>query len=62
MLRRALRLSATVMLSAVVAAGVTWGALAIWFDGPQSRVLAGMLAAVVAVKVKGSIWPGTPFG
>jgi hypothetical protein len=44
MLRRALRLIATVMLSAVVAAGVAWCALALWFDGPQSRVLAGTIA------------------
>ncbi len=45
MVRRAVRLIATLVLSAIVVAGVAWGAMALWFDGPQSRVLAGTMAA-----------------
>ena len=29
--------------------GITWGALALWFDGPSARWLAGTLSAVCAV-------------
>jgi hypothetical protein len=43
MVRRALRLIVTVVLSIMVAAGVAWGALALWFDGPSSRLLAGTM-------------------
>jgi hypothetical protein len=49
MVRRALRLVSTLMLSVIVVAGVTWGALALWFDGPQSRVLAGTMAGGLAL-------------
>ena len=48
MVRRALRLIVTVLLSAIVVAGVAWGALALWFDGPTSRVLAGTMAGGLA--------------
>ncbi len=44
MMRLAFRLIATLMLSAIVVVGVAWGPLALWFDGPQSRVLAGAMA------------------
>jgi hypothetical protein len=44
MVRRAIRMIATLALSVIVAAGVTWGAMALWFDGPQSRVLAATMA------------------
>ncbi len=44
MLRRAVRLIATLALSVIVVAGVAWGVLALWIDGPYSRVLAGTLA------------------
>jgi hypothetical protein len=40
----AIRLIATLGLSVIVVAGVAWGAMALWFDGPQSRVLAGTMA------------------
>ncbi len=43
MVRRSLRLIVTVLLSVIVIAGVAWGALAVWFDGPQLRVVAGAL-------------------
>ena len=43
MVRRAIRLLATIALSMVVAIGVAWATLALWLDGPQSRTLAGML-------------------
>jgi hypothetical protein len=33
----------------IVVAGVAWGALALWFDGPSSRVLAGTMAAGLAL-------------
>src|SRR5271168_1078503 len=49
MVRRAVRLLATLAMSAIVVAAVTWAAMAIWFDGPQSRVLAGTLAAGIAL-------------
>ncbi|MGD0075509.1 MAG: DUF4105 domain-containing protein [Candidatus Binataceae bacterium] len=49
MLRRALRSIVTVALFAIVVAGVAWGALAIWFDGPPSRALAGMMAGGLAL-------------
>ena len=35
MLRRAVRLIATLLLSVIVAAAVAWAAMAIWFDGPH---------------------------
>ena len=36
----------------MVVAGIVWGALALWFDGPQSRVLAGAMAGgLVAVSI-----------
>jgi hypothetical protein len=47
MVRRALRLIVTVMLSVTVVTGVAWGALALWFDGPSSRVLAGTMCAAI---------------
>ena len=43
MVRRAIRLLATIALSMVVAIGVAWATLALWLDGPQSRALGGML-------------------
>jgi hypothetical protein len=44
MARRSLRLIVTVLLSVIVIAGVAWGAMALWFDGPPSRLLAGTMA------------------
>ena len=49
MARRALRSIATVALSAIVVVGIAWGVLALWFDGPQSRVLAGSIAGGLAL-------------
>jgi Domain of unknown function (DUF4105) len=49
MVRGAVRLIATVALSAIVVAGIAWGALALWFDGPQSRLLAGTMAGGMAL-------------
>src|SRR5271155_3195556 len=48
MVRRALRLIMTVVLSVIVAAAVAWGALALWFDGPSSRLLAGTLCGAMS--------------
>ena len=45
MARRALSSILTVVLSVIVLVSVTWGALALWLDGPSSRVLAGTMAA-----------------
>jgi hypothetical protein len=44
MMRRVVRILATIVLSMLVAMGVAWAVLALWLDGPQSRALAGMLA------------------
>ena len=49
MLRRAVRWFATLMLSVIVVAAVAWAAMAIWFDGPQSRVLAAPMAAGLVI-------------
>jgi hypothetical protein len=49
MVRRAVRLIATVTLSLIVAAAIAWGVLALWFDGPQSRVLAATMATGLMV-------------
>ena len=49
MVRRALRAIVTVVLSVIVVSGVAWGALALWFDGPQSRVIAGTMAGGLAL-------------
>jgi hypothetical protein len=49
MVLRAVRLIATLMLSAIVLAAVAWAAMAIWFDGPHSRILAAPMAAGVAI-------------
>src|SRR5271163_3492947 len=45
MLRRGVRVLATIAMSAIVVAAVAWGVMAIWFDGPHSRVLAGAMVA-----------------
>jgi hypothetical protein len=34
---------------AVLVAGLAWSVLAIWFDGPVSRISAGSLASMVAL-------------
>lgn len=44
MVRRAVRWLVTILLSAILIVGVTWGALALWFDGPASAMVAGTLA------------------
>ncbi len=49
MLGRAVRLIATLMSSVIVVAAVSWGVMAIWIDGPQSRVLAAAMAAGPAI-------------
>lgn len=51
MVRRAVRILATIVLSILVAIGVAWATLALWLDGPQSRTLAGMLAIGLVVIV-----------
>jgi uncharacterized protein DUF4105 len=49
MVRRAIRLIGTLGLSVIVVAGVPWGTMALWFDGPQSWVLAGTMAGGFAL-------------
>ena len=49
MVWRAVRLIATLALFVIVVAGVAWAAMALWFDGPQSRVLAGIMAGGLAL-------------
>jgi hypothetical protein len=49
MLGRAVRLIATLMLSVLVVAAVAWAAMAIWFDGQYSRVIAAPMAAGLAI-------------
>ena len=49
MVSRIARVTLTVLLAVIVAAGVTWSALALWFDGPASRWLAGSIAAGLAL-------------
>jgi hypothetical protein len=49
MIGRAVRMFATLMLSVIVVAAVAWGAMAIWFDGPQSRMLAVPMAAGLVI-------------
>jgi hypothetical protein len=44
-----IRLIATFALSGLVVAGVAWGALALWLDGPQSPPLAGTMAVGLAL-------------
>jgi hypothetical protein len=49
MIRRVFHLLATVVLSALILAGVAWAMLALWFDGPHSRLLAGTLCVAVGL-------------
>ncbi len=49
MLRRAVRILATIAMLVIVTAAVAWGVLAIWFDGPHSPVLAAPLAALLVL-------------
>ncbi len=49
MVRRAARIVATLILSLIVITAVAWAAMALWFDGPHSRVLAGMLAGALVL-------------
>jgi len=49
MARRTVRLMVTVLLSVMVLADVAWSTLALWFDGPDSRVLAGTMAGGMAL-------------
>ena len=44
MVRRAVCLIVTLTLFVIVVVAVAWGALALWFDGPQSRMLGGTMA------------------
>jgi hypothetical protein len=48
MIRRALRSSVTLLLLILVVAGVAWSALAVWFDGPNSHLLAAAIGAAIA--------------
>jgi hypothetical protein len=43
-----LRSIATLLLLVLIVAGVSWSALALWFDGPHSRLLAVTMGAVIA--------------
>ncbi|HYL59725.1 MAG TPA: DUF4105 domain-containing protein [Candidatus Acidoferrales bacterium] len=47
MVRRVVRSIVTLALLVIVVAGVAWGALALWFDGPQSRPIAGTMAGAL---------------
>jgi hypothetical protein len=47
--RRVVRLISTVLLSVIVASGVAWSALALWFDGPASRTLAATAAGAIVI-------------
>lgn len=49
MVRRSLRVIMIVVLSVIVVVGVPWGALALWFDGPPARALAGTMAGGLAL-------------
>ncbi len=49
MIRRVFHLIATVVLSVLVLAGVAWAMLALWFDGPHSRLLAATLCVAVGL-------------
>jgi hypothetical protein len=49
--RRALKLLANGAAGALLVALAVWSALALWFDGPTSRVAAGLLAAALLVAV-----------
>jgi hypothetical protein len=49
MVRRAARIVATLILSLIVVGAVAWAAMAVWFDGPQSRLIAVPIAGVVVV-------------
>jgi hypothetical protein len=49
MIRRAARIVATLILFVIIAAAVGWAAMALWIDGPHSRVLAGMLAGALVL-------------
>jgi hypothetical protein len=49
MVRRAARIVATLILSLIVITAVAWAAMALWFDGPHSRALAGMLAGALVL-------------
>jgi hypothetical protein len=53
MLRRAVRILATLAMFPIVLLAVSWAVMAIWFDGPHSRVLAGSIAAILAVVCAG---------
>jgi Domain of unknown function (DUF4105) len=46
---RIARVTLTVLLAGIVAAGIAWSVLALWFDGPPSRALAGSLAGGLAL-------------
>jgi hypothetical protein len=48
MVTRIARLMVTVVLSVIVVSGVAWSVLALWLDGPGSRVLAGSMGAAAA--------------
>jgi len=45
-MRKSLRLLGLLFLWIVLLAATAWGSAALWFDGPASRPLAGLLAAV----------------
>ncbi len=49
MIRRAVRIVATIVMLVIVVAAVAWGVMAIWFDGPHSRMLAAPMAAGLAI-------------
>jgi len=60
MVRGVLRWIATVVLFTSVVVGVAWGMLALWFDGPDSRVIAGTMAggmALIAVLLAALVRP-----
>jgi hypothetical protein len=49
MIRRVAGILATIVMLVIVVAAVAWGVMAIWFDGPHSRLLAAPMAAGLAI-------------
>ncbi len=48
-IRRGFLSMVTVVLSAIVIAGITWAVFALWFDGPRSRVLAATVCTAMVL-------------
>jgi hypothetical protein len=55
-------LVALVLVWPALLVGVAWGALALWFDGPAERWLAGLLAGGLAIGCVALLTLVRPFG